>query len=231
MKDLVFEQLTIALSGHYVPERDRPAHGAMAIVALFQDLQRRDRLVAIKVLRTAVEDPSAAERFIREIKFLANLSHPHILPLFDSGDALGMLYYVTAYVEGETLRRHLKQAQNGRMPVGEACRLVREIADGLDYAHKQNILHRDVKPENILLQDDHALLADFGIARAIQLTGDKRLTDTGMAIGTPAYMAPEQLAADRQLDARTDVFGLGCLAYEIIAGVPPFMGLIVGCSL
>ena len=223
MKDLVFEQLTVALSGHYVPERDL-GHGAMASVYLAKDL-KHDRLVAIKVLRTAVEDPSASERFSREIKFLANLSHPHILPLFDSGDALGMLYYVTAYVEGETLRRHLKQAQNGRLPVGEAARIIREIADGLDYAHKQNVLHRDVKPENILLQDDHALLADFGIARAIQLTGDKRLTDTGMAIGTPAYMAPEQLAADRQLDARTDVFGLGCLAYEIIAGVPPFMGV------
>src|SRR5262249_7580835 len=106
----------------------------------------------------------------------------------------------------------------------EAARMIREIADGLDYAHKQNILHRDVKPENILLQDEHPLLADFGIARAIQLTGDKRLTDTGMAIGTPAYMAPEQLAADRELTPPTDVFGLGCLAYEIIAGVPPFMG-------
>ena len=222
MKDLVFEQLTVALAGHYVPERDL-GHGAMASVYLARDL-KHDRLVAIKVLRTPVDDPAGSERFIREIKFLAQLSHPHILPLFDSGDALGMLYYVTAYIDGLTLRRHLKLAQNGRMPVGEAARLIREIADGLDYAHQRNVLHRDVKPENILLQDDHALLADFGIARAIQLTGDRRLTDTGMAIGTPAYMSPEQLAADRQLDARTDVFGLGCLAYEIIAGVPPFMG-------
>jgi serine/threonine-protein kinase len=222
MKDLVFEQLTVALAGRYIPEREL-GHGAMASVYLARDL-KHDRLVAIKVLRTPVDDPSAGERFVREIKFLAQLSHPHILPLFDSGDALGMLYYVTAYVDGLTLRRHLKQAQNGRLPVGEAARIIGEIADGLDYAHQRNVIHRDVKPENILLQDDHALLADFGIARAIQLTGDKRLTDTGMAIGTPAYMSPEQLAADRQLDARTDVFGLGCLAYEILAGVPPFMG-------
>lgn len=222
MKDLVFEQLHIALAGRYVPHRVL-GHGGMASVYLAMDL-KHERLVAIKALRQSIEDHAARERFLREIKYLAQLQHPHILPLYDSGDALGMLYYVTAYLEGRTLKRHLDDAPNKRLSVAEAARIAREVADGLDYAHARNVLHRDVKPENILLHDDHALLADFGIARAIQLAGETALTDTGVAIGTPAYMSPEQLVADRHLDARSDVYALGCVTYEMLAGVPPFMG-------
>ena len=222
VRDLVFEQLQVALGGRYAPERAL-GHGAMASVYLARDL-KHDRYVAIKALRFNLEDPAAGERFLREIHYLAQLQHPHILPLFDSGDALGMPYYVTAYVEGETLRALLKKAA-GRLSVGDATRIAREVADALDYAHARNILHRDIKPENILLNDDHALVADFGIARAIQIAGEAWLTDTGVAIGTPAYMSPEQLAADRQLDARSDVYALGCVVYELLAGVPPFMGV------
>ena len=172
-----------------------------------------------------LDDPAAGERFVREIKFLAQLQHPHILPLFDSGDALGIPYYVTSYVEGETLRRRMQLAPDNRLSLGDTTRIAREVADALDYAHARNILHRDIKPENILILDEHALVCDFGIARAIQLAGETELTDTGVAIGTPAYMSPEQLAADRQLDARSDVYALGCVVYEMLAGVPPFMGV------
>ena len=199
-------------------------HGAMASVYLAQDV-KHNRLVAIKALRLNLEDPAASERFTREIRFLAQLQHPHILPLFDSGDALGIPYYVTAYVDGETLRKRMVAAPDQRMPVAEVARIAREIADALDYAHARNILHRDIKPENILMADDHAQVADFGIARAIQVAaGEDVLTDTGVAIGTPAYMSPEQLAADRELDGRSDVYALACLVYEMLAGVPPFMG-------
>ncbi|MEO7456174.1 MAG: serine/threonine-protein kinase [Gemmatimonadaceae bacterium] len=222
LRDLVLEQLQVALTGRYEPDRAL-GHGAMASVYLARDLKHQ-RLVAIKALRLMSEDPAAVERFHREIAYLAKLQHPHILPLFDSGDALGMPYYVTSYVEGETLRARMKALPNGQLPMGEALRFTREIADALDYAHGHNILHRDVKPENILLADDHALVADFGIARAIQLMGEDALTDTGVAIGTPAYMSPEQLAADRQLDARSDTYSLACVLYEMITGDPPFMG-------
>jgi serine/threonine-protein kinase len=223
LKDLVLEQLQVALIGRYVPERVL-GHGAMASVYLAHDA-KHDRKVAIKALRLHLDDPAAGERFIREIKYLAQLQHPHILPLFDSGDALGIPYYVTSYVDGETLRRRMQLAPDKRLTVGDATRIAKEVADALDYAHARNILHRDIKPENILLLDEHALVADFGIARAIQIAGETALTDTGVAIGTPAYMSPEQLAADRDLDARSDVYSLGCLVYEMLAGVPPFMGV------
>ena len=223
MRDLVFEQLEVALTGHYIPLRAL-GHGAMASVYLAKDIKHQ-RLVAIKALRLNSGDPAAGERFLREIRYLAQLQHPHILPLFDSGDALGLLYYVTSYLEGESLRRRLEVSPGHRLALGEALRVVREVADALDYAHVRNILHRDVKPENILLHDEHALVADFGIARAIQLADEVMLTATGMAIGTPAYMSPEQLAADRQLDARSDVYGLACVFYEMLVGAPPFMGV------
>ncbi len=222
MRDLVFEQLTVALVGRYVPDRAL-GHGAMASVYLATDV-KHGRHVAIKALRQSHEDPAARERFLREIRYLGQLQHPLIVPLFDSGDALGMLYYITAYLEGETLRRFLDTAPNKRLSVAETARIANEIADGLDYAHARNVLHRDVKPENILLHDGHALLADFGIARAIQLAGETALTDTGVAIGTPMYMSPEQLTADRGLDARSDVYGLACVVYEMLAGAPPFIG-------
>ncbi len=220
----MLEQLRVALIGRYDVDK-AIGRGAMASVYLASDL-KHDRLVAIKALHVQLEDPAANERFIREIRYLAKLQHPHILPLFDSGDALGIPYYVTSYVEGETLRARLKNAPDHRLPVAEATRVAREVADALDYAHARNILHRDIKPENILMADDHALVADFGIARAIQLAaGELPLTDTGVAIGTPAYMSPEQLAAERQLDARSDVYALACIVYEMLAGVPPFMGV------
>ena len=194
----------------------------MASVYLARDL-KHDRPVAIKALRFNVEDPAAGERFLREIHYLALLQHPHILPLFDSGDALGMPYYVTSYVDGQTLRTHIKTG-GAQLSAQEIVRFATEIADALDYAHESNVLHRDIKPENVLVHDDHALVADFGIARAIQLAGEASLTDTGVAIGTPAYMSPEQLAADRKLDGRSDQYGLACLVYELFCGVPPFMG-------
>lgn len=222
VRDLVLEQLQVALGGRYAPERAL-GHGAMASVYLARDL-KHDRNVAIKALRFNLEDPAAGERFLREIHYLAQLQHPHILPLFDSGDALGMPYYVTSYVEGETLRARIK-ADAGTTPAVEIVRIASEIADALDYAHARNVLHRDIKPENVLMHDKHALVADFGIARAIQLAGEVNLTDTGVAIGTPAYMSPEQLAADRQLDGRSDQYALACVVYELFCGVPPFMGV------
>ena len=223
MKDLVLEQLQVALVDRYIPQRAL-GHGAVASVYLAHDI-KHERLVAIKALRFHLEDPAAGERFLREIKYLAQLQHPHIMPLFDSGDALGIPYYVTSYVEGQTLRRRMELAADKRLSLGDATRIAREIADALDYAHDRNILHRDIKPENILLLDEHALLADFGIARAIQVAGETALTGTGIAVGTPAYMSPEQLAADRDLDARSDVYSLACVVYEMLAGVPPFMGV------
>ena len=222
MRDLVLEQLQVALGGRYAPERAL-GHGAMASVYLARDL-KHDRPVAIKALRFNVEDPAAGERFLREIHYLGQLQHPHILPLFDSGEALGMPYYVTSYVEGETLRERIKSPHRRMLP-HEVARIAVEVADALDYAHARNVLHRDIKPENVLVNDNHALVADFGIARAIQLAGEANLTDTGVAIGTPAYMSPEQLAADRQLDARSDQYALACVVYELLCGTPPFMGV------
>jgi serine/threonine protein kinase len=222
VRDLVLEQLQVALVGRYAPTRAL-GHGAMASVYLARDM-KHDRPVAIKALRFNVEDPAAGERFLREIHYLAQLQHPHILPLFDSGDALGMPYYVTSYVDGETLRAHIKSGA-GQMSAQTIVRMATEIADALDYAHSRNVLHRDIKPENVLVLDDHALVADFGIARAIQLAGEPNLTDTGVAIGTPAYMSPEQLAADRQLDGRSDQYALACVIYELFVGVPPFLGV------
>ena len=221
VRDLVLEQLQVALGGRYTPSRAL-GHGAMASVYLARDL-KHDRDVAIKALRFNVEDPAAGERFLREIHYLAQLQHPHILPLFDSGDALGMPYYVTSYVDGQTLRARIRSDAEP-MPAHDIVRIATEIADALDYAHARNVLHRDIKPENVLVHDNHALVADFGIARAIQLAGEASLTDTGVAIGTPAYMSPEQLAADRQLNGRSDQYALACVVYELFCGVPPFMG-------
>lgn len=223
MRDAVLEHLSAALRERYLV-RQQLGEGAAANVYLAEDL-KYGRPVAIKVLRQALAEPAAAARFEREIRVLAQLQHPHIVPLFDSGDAAGTLYYVTAYVEGSTLRAGLSNAPANQLPVEEAVRLAREIGSALDYAHQRNVLHRDIKPTNILLQSGHALVADFGIARAIQMTGETRLSETGVAVGTPAYMSPEQLVAERALDARSDVFALGCVAYEMLAGTPPFMGV------
>ena len=191
----------------------------MAIVYLAHDI-RHDRRVALKVLRPELSAVLGAQRFLEEIRLTANLQHPHILPLHDSGEADGLVFYVMPFVEGESLRDRLEREH--QLPVADALRIARETADALDYAHRHGIIHRDVKPENIMLTGSHALVADFGIARA--LGSDTHLTSTGMAIGTPAYMSPEQATGARDLDARTDIYALGCVLYEMLAGEPPFTG-------
>jgi eukaryotic-like serine/threonine-protein kinase len=211
-------RLATALAGRYQIEREI-GRGGMATVHLARDL-RHGRWVAIKVLREELAAAVGAERFLEEIRVTASLQHPHILPLFDSGSAEGLVWYVMPFVEGETLRSRL--ARERRLPVDDAVQLVREIADALEYAHRHGIVHRDVKPENVLLQSGHALVADFGIALALENAGGARLTRTGITLGTPLYMAPEQVAGDRPIDARTDVYALGAVLHEMLAGESPF---------
>jgi hypothetical protein len=196
----------------------------MAAVYLGRDL-KHDRAVAVKVLRPELGALLGAERFLREIKVVARLQHPHILPLYDSGEADGTLYYVMPYVPGDSLRDRIRRER--RLPLRDALRVAREVADALYYAHSNDIVHRDIKPENILLSGSHAVVADFGIARAVHAAGGERwetLTDSGVAVGTPAYMSPEQTAGEHDLDGRSDIFSLGCVVYEMLAGVPPFTG-------
>ena len=212
--------LTSALAERYRLERALGA-GGMATVWLAADL-RHERRVAIKVLHPELSAVLGPERFLAEIKTTANLQHPHILPLFDSGAAEGLLYYVMPYVEGETLRARLERER--QLPVADAVRIATEVAGALDHAHRRGVVHRDVKPENILLQGGHALVADFGIALAVQQAGGQRMTQTGLSLGTPQYMAPEQAMGDRTIDARADIFALGAVTYEMLAGEPPFTG-------
>ncbi len=193
----------------------------MATVYLAEDL-RHGRRVAIKLLHPELSAILGGERFLAEIKVTANLQHPHILGLIDSGNAEGLLYYVMPYVAGESLRARL--ARERQLPVEEALRLSREVASALDYAHRQGVVHRDIKPENILLQDGAALVADFGIALAVHQAGGSRMTQTGMSLGTPAYMSPEQAMGDRDIGPRSDVYALGAMTYEMLAGEPPFTG-------
>jgi len=195
--------------------------GGMATVFLAED-RKHGRQVAVKVLRPEIASLLGAERFLREIRTAANLQHPHILPLHDSGEAGDLLFYVMPYVEGESLRDRL--SREPQLPLAEAARIAREIADALTYAHARNIVHRDIKPENILLSDGHALLMDFGIARAMSSADMTSLTLSGLAIGTPAYMPPEQASGDQTLDGRADLYALGCVFYEMLAGHPPFWG-------
>ncbi|HEY8062441.1 MAG TPA: serine/threonine-protein kinase, partial [Gemmatimonadales bacterium] len=213
------EQLAAALAGRYRIERELGA-GGMATVWLAHDL-KHDRKVAIKVLHPHLAALVGADRFLKEIRTTANLQHPHILPLFDSGEADGLLFYVMPFVDGESLRQRI--AREKRLPIADAVRITSEVASALDYAHRQGVVHRDIKPENILLHEDSALVADFGIAIAPD-TGDARLTETGMSIGTPHYMSPEQALGERQLDARTDVYAVGAVLYEMLTGTPPFTG-------
>jgi serine/threonine-protein kinase len=196
----------------------------MATVYLAHD-ERHDRKVAIKVLRPDLAAVLGGERFLAEVRTTATLQHPHILPLFDSGEADGLLYYVMPFVEGETLRDRLTRER--QLGVDEVLELVRVIAGALDFAHRRGIIHRDIKPENILLLDGVPLVADFGIAVAVSTAGGDRLTQTGLSLGTPAYMSPEQGAGERHLDARSDVYALGCLTYELLAGDPPFVASTV----
>ncbi|MGH7511455.1 MAG: protein kinase domain-containing protein [Gemmatimonadales bacterium] len=218
MLDLL-DRLQTALSGRYTIEREI-GHGGMAVVYLGRDL-RHDRVVALKVLEPRFTEVLGAERFLREIRVAARLHHPHLLPLYDSGEADGLLYYVGPYIEGGSLRDLLNN--EARVPLKRALGLAREVADALDYAHRQGIIHRDIKPENILLEDGHAIVADFGVARAVTAAADTNLTQTGILLGTPAYMSPEQ-ANDAPLDGRSDVYALGCVLYELLAGQPPFVG-------
>lgn len=213
------EQLNAALTGRFAVER-LLGRGGMASVFLARDL-RHERRVALKVLRPAIAESLGAERFLREIHIAAGLVHPNILAVHDSGEAGGFVYYVMPYVEGESLRARLQR--EGPMPVDDALRMGAEVADALSYAHSHNVVHRDVKPENILLEAGHAVVADFGMACAIEAVGADRLTESGLAVGTPAYMSPEQAAAEHT-DGRTDIYALACVLYEALAGEPPFTG-------
>ena len=216
-----FAHLTIALADRYRLERE-VGQGGMATVYLAHDL-RHDRKVALKVLRPELSAILGAERFLAEIKTTANLQHPHILSLFDSGEADGLVFYVMPYVEGESLRDRLTREK--QLPVDEAVRIAREVADALDYAHRHGVIHRDIKPENILLHDGRALVADFGIAlAAARSEGGTRMTETGMSLGTPHYMSPEQAMGEREITSKSDVYALGCVLYEMLTGEPPFTG-------
>ncbi|MGH7502513.1 MAG: protein kinase domain-containing protein [Longimicrobiales bacterium] len=207
-----------ALSGHYVVEREL-GRGGTAVVYLARDL-RHERNVAIKVLLPELSSSIGADRFRREIAIAARLNHPHIVAVFDSGNAAGLLYYVMPYIDGLTLRDELDRV--GPFPLDRAVRIAREVADGLEYAHAAGVIHRDIKPRNILLSGNHALIADFGIARALQEATGSELTSSGLAIGTPAYMSPEQANGEPSIDARSDIYALGCVLYEMVAGEPPF---------
>ena len=213
-------RLRAALAGRYTLEREL-GRGGMATVWLAQDL-KHERPVALKVLRPELAAALGPERFLREIHLTARLTHPHILPLHDSGVADGFLFYVMPYVEGESLRDRLDREK--QLPLDDALQIAREVADALSYAHGHDVVHRDVKPENILLEAGHAVVADFGIARAVSAAGGEKLTETGIAVGTPAYMSPEQGAGSRELDGRSDLYSLGCVLYEMLAGRPPFVG-------
>jgi serine/threonine-protein kinase len=194
--------------------------GGMATVYLAEDLKHR-RKVAVKVMRPELAETLGSERFLREVEIAAKLSHPNILPVYDSGEARGILYYVMPLVEGESLPARL--AREKQLPVHEALRIAREVADALGYAHARGIVHRDIKPANILMNAGHAMVADFGIARATE-SSSRALTQTGLAIGTPQYMSPEQASGDANVDGRTDIYALGCVLYEMLAGEPPFTG-------
>jgi TolB-like protein/Tfp pilus assembly protein PilF len=212
------DRLKSALAGRYAIERELGA-GGMATVYLARDLKHR-RPVAIKVLDPELARALGAERFLREVEVTANLNHPHILPLHDSGEADEFLFYVMPYVEGETLRERMNR--EGQLPLDDALQITREVAAALSYAHSQGLIHRDIKPENVLLSAGEAVVADFGIARAVSAAGGERLTETGLAVGTPAYMSPEQAAGEREVDARSDQYSLGCVLYEMLAGDAPY---------
>ncbi|MGE0353557.1 MAG: protein kinase [Gemmatimonadales bacterium] len=212
--------LSTALADRYTIERELGA-GGMATVYLALDL-RHERKVAIKVLRPELAAVIGAERFLREIKTIATLQHPHILGLIDSGELNGTAYYVMPYVEGESLRERLVREK--QLPIADAVRIATEVAGALDYAHRHGVIHRDIKPENVLLHDGSALVADFGIALAVSSAGATRMTETGMSLGTPHYMSPEQAMGEREITARSDVYALGAMTYEMLVGDPPFTG-------
>ena len=212
-------RLQQALSGRYAIERELGS-GASATVWLARDL-KHDRLVAIKVLHSELAAVFGAMRFLKEIRTTAQVQHPHILPLFDSGEAEGHLYYVMLFVDGESLRQRI--LREVRLPLGDAIRITTEVCSALDYSHRHGVIHRDIKPENILLHDGQAMVADFGIALSQDADG-RRLTESGLSVGTPAYMSPEQALGDRVIDARSDIYAVGTLLYEMLTGTTPFVG-------
>ncbi len=216
----ILQQLQAALADRYVVERELGA-GGMATVYLAHDL-KHERKVALKVLRPELAAALGAERFTREIRIAAQLQHPHILPLHDSGEAGGFLYYTMPYVEGESLGERL--ARSGELPIDEAVRILREILDALAHAHEHGVVHRDLKPDNVMLSKRHALVMDFGVAKAVSEAGRHQVTTAGVALGTPAYMAPEQATADPHTDHRADIYAVGVVAYELLTGSPPFTG-------
>ena len=213
-------QLAAGLTERYQIERELGI-GGMATVYLARDL-RHHRRVAIKVLDAAVAASIGPDRFLREIETTANLRHPHILPLFDSGAIDGMLFYVMPVAEGETLRDRI--AREHRLSVADALHLAREVADALGYAHAHGVVHRDIKPDNVLLESGHAVVADFGIARVVPRAGSGPLTIVGTSVGTPAYMSPEQAAGESEVDGRSDQYSLACVLFEMLTGQPPFSG-------
>jgi predicted Ser/Thr protein kinase len=216
-------QLQALLGERYALEREL-GRGGTATVYLARE-SKHEREVAVKVLRPDIGALLGAGRFLHEIKLTSRLQHPHILPLYDSGEAEGLIYYVMPYVEGESLRDRLRREK--RLPIGDVLRIAREVADALAYAHSHNVVHRDIKPENILLTGGHALVADFGIARAISRAGGEAwetVTSSGVVVGTPAYMSPEQASGERELNGRSDIYSLGCVLYEMLTGDAPFIG-------
>ena len=212
------ERLAAGLDGRYTILHQL-GEGGMAIVYLARDL-RHDRSVALKALRPEISAEIGEDRFLREIKLAAGLNHPHILPVHDSGNAGGVLFYVMPNMEGAALRDRLERER--QLPLEEALRLTREVASALDYAHRHNVVHRDIKPENILLHEGAAMVADFGIGKAV--TGGRAITRTGMSIGTPAYMSPEQASGEIDIDGRSDLYSLGCVLYEMLTGEALFTG-------
>ncbi len=220
MSDQMHKGLESSLVSRYKLDREL-GRGGMATVYLATDL-RHDRRVALKVLHSELSSALGPDRFLREIKLVARLNHPHIVPLFDSGEAGGHLYHVMPVVEGETLRDRL--LREGQIPVAESLQIVRGIASALDYAHRQNIVHRDIKPENLMLQDGEALVMDFGIAKALSAATNDTLTQAGMMVGTPAYVSPEQAAGESVIDGRSDQYSLACVLYEMVSGRKPFLG-------
>jgi len=213
--------LPAALAERYTIQQEL-GRGGMAIVYLAHDV-RHDRSVALKIMLPELAATLGTERFLREIQIVAKLAHPNILPLYDSGEADGLLFYVMPYVPGESLRSLLDRER--QLPIEDALRITREVVDALAFAHSMGVVHRDIKPENILLQAGHAVVSDFGIARAVSESGGQRLTQTGMAVGSPAYMSPEQAGGDQPIDGRADIYSLGCVLYELLVGQTPFTGL------